>query len=148
MWKGIVISVTYHDISGLFLYIYSYSSTRIFIMHLRTCSYFYPCFLLPHFILRLTCIWLSCIRISIHFILLSTVITLFSRIYVMDLYIGIWHLYINRNNKHICTHIYSCPLEFLCCNSAANAHLHFRTSPTLVSSCCTHTLISYFNSNR
>jgi len=75
----IVISVIYYDISGCS---YSYSSTRIFIAHLTNMLLFTPLFLYATlFHTSLTCIWLSCLRTSLHYFpsqLVSST-TLFSR---------------------------------------------------------------------
>jgi len=75
----IVIFVIYYDISGCS---YSYSSTRIFIMHRVHMLLFTPLFLYATlFHTSLTCIWLSCLRTSLHYFLSQLVssTTLFSR---------------------------------------------------------------------
>jgi len=75
----IVISVIYYDISGCS---YSYLSTRIFIMHLTHMLLFTPLFLYAIlFHTSLTCVWLSCLRTSLHYFLSQLVssTTLFSR---------------------------------------------------------------------
>jgi len=75
----IVISVIYYDISGCS---YSYSSTRILITHLVHMLLFTPLFLYATlFHTSLTCIWLSCLRTSLHYFLSQLVSStmLFSR---------------------------------------------------------------------
>jgi len=74
----IVISVIYYDITG---HSYSYSSTRIFNMYLVHMLLFTPLFLYAIlFHTSLTCVWLSCLRTSLHYFLLQLVssTTLFS----------------------------------------------------------------------
>jgi len=75
----IVISVIYYDISGCS---YSYSSTRIFITHRIHMLLFTALFLYATlFHTSLTCVWLSCLRTSLHYFLSQLVssTTLFSR---------------------------------------------------------------------
>jgi len=74
----IIISVIYYDISCCS---YSYSSTRIFHTHLVYMLLFTPVFLYTtQFHTSLTCVWLSCLRTSLHYFLLQLVssTTLFS----------------------------------------------------------------------
>jgi len=75
----IIISVIYYDILGCS---YSYSSTRIFTMHLVHMLLFTPLFLYATlFHTSLICVWLSCLRTSLHYFLSQLVssTTLFSR---------------------------------------------------------------------
>jgi len=77
--SSIVISVIYYDISGCS---YSYSSTRIFMTCLTHMLLFTPLFLYATlFHTSLTCVWLFCLRTSLHYFLSQLVssTTLFSR---------------------------------------------------------------------
>ena len=87
----IVISVIYYDIPGCS---YSYSSTRIFITHHVHMLLFTSLFLYATlFHTSLTCVWLYCLRTSLHYFLSQLVssTTLFSRS-LLYLVTGISHL--------------------------------------------------------
>jgi len=104
------IIVIYYDISGCS---YSYSSTRIFITHLVHMLLFTPLFLYATlFHTSLTCVWLSCLRTSLHYFLSQLVssTTLFSRS-LLYLVTGISHL-VRRITTLSPAHTH-CSLEYL-----------------------------------
>ena len=105
-----LLSIIYYDISGCS---YSYSSTRIFIMHLTHMLLFTPLFLYATlFHTSLTCVWLSCLRTSLHYFLpqLVSSTTLFSRS-LLYLVTGISHL-VRRITTLSPAHTH-CSLEYL-----------------------------------
>jgi len=110
----IVISVIYYNISGCF---YSYSSTRIFTMYLVYMLLFTPLFLYATlFHTSLTCIWLSCLRTSLHYFLshLVSSTTLFS-CSLLYLVTGISLLVRRKNDTFSCTYALLTRISMLAC---------------------------------